>query len=301
MTTKRDRLKMEAAINAFNFLAGIEGIELVGTKEPVIETNINLSEMPKVGVGQIQQIRERTEQTQKLIDRKEALGELLVAAELKMQILPQAKIKTYLEEIDGFDFQYDLLVPKSLVELLGELEFDTQVEKKEFLSSVTATLNRYLNKQETEKSTDSVLQIPEFELFGNLKFAPCIITSNSFKNTLSKSNLAPNESNDLQTLVHKINIFFVEIWDEYESKIPAGFGFYDTFVNRYIGDQNKDYIYDVSGSNEKEFMPSSWKHESPFGNVTARYKLGKGKRVYLARTTDNMFELIAFDNDFGHF
>jgi hypothetical protein len=301
MTRKQDRLKMEAAIEAFNFLDGIEGIQLIGTNEPIIETNINLSEMPKIGIGQIQQIRERTEKTQKLIDRKETLGSLLVAAELKIQTLPQAKIKTFLEEVDGFDFQYDLLVQESLVGLLGDLEFDTQVEKKVFLSSVTATLNWYLNKQEAEKSTDSVLQIPEFESLGNLKFAPCITLNNSFKNALSKSNLALNESNDLQALIHKINNFYIEVWNEYEVMIPTGFGFYDNFVNKYIGSQDQNYIYDKDDSNDKEFIPSSWRHENPFGNVTARYKLGKGKRVYLARTADSKFELSAYNNDFGHF
>jgi hypothetical protein len=303
MTTKRQRQQMEVDIQAYYKLITIPGIEITPLKETIVDNSIDLMqsvESPKIGVGQIQHIREHTVQTQKLIERKATLSDLLISAELKIQKLTQNEIKTYLEEIDGFDFQYDLLVPESLIELIGDLEFENKAEKESFIFSLTTILTWYQSKKNTSEILDYTLQIPEFESLGNLKFAPCFVLSNSFQNAVIKYSLASNESSDLQALVYKINSFYVEIWDEYEGNIPSNFGFYDAFVNKYIGNQDQDYIHDEDEANDKEFMPGSWRHENPFGNVTARYKLGKGKRVYLAKTADNKFELIAYDQSFNH-
>lgn len=218
-------------------------------------------------------------------------------------------IEQLLEEIHLFDLSNLITTPDFFKHIFDKFEFQDLSEKSavigELIRKCTEAQVRVfsnIRSSETSKSSEEEEdELLETEIAG-IKFASCFNNSEKFKKQLNNNNLNNVQLAKLKGLVDVINQFYIQF--KSENKLTDSF--YDSFINKYVGDSGSDISSGSLGDDAEYFNKSKLKRESPVISgkiVCATYKLSDGRlatRVYLRKTEDNRIELLAIDESFSH-
>jgi hypothetical protein len=217
-------------------------------------------------------------------------------------------IEQLLEEIHLFDLSNLMTTPDFFKHIFDKFEFQDLSEKSavigELIRKCTEAQVRVfssIRSSETSKSLEEQDELVEIEIAG-IKFASCFNNSEKFKKQLNNNNLNNVQLAKLKGLVDTINQFYIQF--KAENKLTDSF--YDSFINKYIGDSGSDISSGNLSDDAEYFNKSKLKRESPVISgkiVGATYKLSDGRlatRVYLRKTEDNRIELLAIDESFSH-
>ncbi len=203
-----------------------------------------------------------------------------------------------------------IIIPQKLQPIIN-FKFQDINEKQVFLNNLVGVVNELILTLTSQVSQPQVELDPNNELIANYNFfkyegvyfAPCFILDSSFRNALKNKGLQYTEKQDLNSLISAINNFYLQLWQEHSGDIPKTINFYDEFCHRFVRGNEFEH---TQSTESKSFIPSKWLFEAipSMSLVSARYTVGKDKRVYIGKYTDdsenNFIYLETLDSSFTH-